>query len=301
MIVSYFRSPDTQRYYHLHREFVRADRDRHYTTTLCNTCHEALVQDKKLPTFSLAAGMDFGNADRIFLPKLTLAEEYVLAFARLFILIIKLAGYQRSERQAGKLGHAIVFSQYGAKLEEEVRRARQQRDTGTYPRIDDLHESLSIVFVGSQVDWAAMVRDTSRNHFKAIKVEAEKIYMWLRALKTFNPRYRDIVIDDSPEMTAALERIPEELIQRKTFVENEKEINIDKLVRQQAETPATTINLAIDEETETESDTYPMSFLTRSAPENVENLSTPAAALRGKLNIFKHITNVLKHLFFCSE
>lgn len=282
MIVSYFYSPQNQRYYHLHREFVQAESDQQYTTTLCNTCHEALVKEKKLPIFSLAAGIDYGNADRIFLPKLTLAEEYVIAFARLFILIIKLSGYQQSERQAGKLGHAIVFSQYGAKLEEEIRRARQQRDTGTYPRIEDIHETLSIVFVGSKVEWAAMEKDKTHNHFRAIKVEAAKIYMWLKALKTFNSRYRDIVIDDSPQMTEALERIPEQLIQRKTLVENDKEINIDKLVQKQAETPATTINLDIDDDTEIDSDTYPMSFLTRAAPENIDNLSTTEKALQGK-------------------
>lgn len=281
MIVSYFHSPTNKRYYHLHREYVQEESEQ-YTTTLCTTCHEAIVKEKKLPIFSLAAGIDYGNADRIFLPKLTLAEEYVIAFARLFILIIKLSGYQQSERQAGKLGHAIVFSQYGAKLEEEIRRARQQRDTGTYPRIEDIHETLSIVFVGSKVEWAAMEKDKTHNHFRAIKVEAAKIYMWLKALKTFNSRYRDIVIDDSPEMTEALERIPEQLIQRKTLVENDKEINIDKLVRKQAETPATTINLDIDDDTEIDSDTYPMSFLTRAAPENIDNLSTTQKALQGK-------------------
>ena len=77
-----------------------------------------------MPIYSLIGGIDFGNADRIFLPKLTLAEEYVISFTRLFIVIIKLAGYQHEERQAGKLGHAIAYPQYGEKLEEEIRKSK---------------------------------------------------------------------------------------------------------------------------------------------------------------------------------
>jgi hypothetical protein len=70
------------------------------TTVLCNECFQAVIRQSKLPTYSLASGIDFGNTDRIFLPRLTLAEEHVIAFARLFIVVIKLSGYQHAERQS---------------------------------------------------------------------------------------------------------------------------------------------------------------------------------------------------------
>lgn len=51
--------------------------------------------------------------------KLTLAEEHVIALARLFIVIIKLTGYQHAKPQCGKLGHAIIFAQYSHRLKEK--------------------------------------------------------------------------------------------------------------------------------------------------------------------------------------
>ena len=114
-MASYYQSTTNGQFYHLHREFVTTEPTtssdspvlEHATLSLC--CYEAAIHGKKIPVLSLAAGIDFGNSDRINLPKLTLAEEYVIATARLFVLIIKLAGYQHAERQSGKLGHAIVF------------------------------------------------------------------------------------------------------------------------------------------------------------------------------------------------
>jgi hypothetical protein len=37
-------------------------------TILCNACYEGVMQEKKLPINSLAADLDYGNTDRIFLP-----------------------------------------------------------------------------------------------------------------------------------------------------------------------------------------------------------------------------------------
>jgi hypothetical protein len=48
--------------------------------------------------------------------KLTLAEEHVIALARLFIVIIKLTGYQHAKPQCGKLGHAIISAKYSHRL-----------------------------------------------------------------------------------------------------------------------------------------------------------------------------------------
>lgn len=117
-MASYYQSTSTSLYYHLHREFVRINaatenQQEEECATLCLPCYDTVIHGKKIPILSLAAGIDFGNTDRIFLLKLTLAEEHVIATARLFILIIKLAGYQHAESQSGKLGHAIVFPQYG--------------------------------------------------------------------------------------------------------------------------------------------------------------------------------------------
>ncbi|EFX64428.1 LOW QUALITY PROTEIN: hypothetical protein DAPPUDRAFT_266418 [Daphnia pulex] len=114
------------------------------------------------------------------------AEEYVIATARLFILIIKLSDYQHGERQSGKLGHAIVFPLYHPQLETEIRKARVQRHTGTFPCLDNIYDTISIAFVGSDLQWAAMAVNKSHRAFKPIRVRSAVIYMWLAALKACN-------------------------------------------------------------------------------------------------------------------
>ena len=180
-------------------------------TILCDVCYEGVVQRKKLPTHSLAAGMDFGNTDRIGLPPLTIPEEYVISQSRLLVSIIKLSGYQHAERLSGKLGHVIVFPQDRKQLEEEVKRSQIQHDRGTYPRLDKLHENISVTFVGSQLQWSAFVPNR-RAFQRHVEVRVDVVYRWLRMLKGVNPKYKDIVIDDSPEMLSSLQHIPIDLM-----------------------------------------------------------------------------------------
>ena len=201
---SFYKSKVDSRYYHLHKEFVTSETEASYHennnvehATLCHSCFESVHKGTKMPIYSLIGGIDFGNADRIFLPKLTLAEEYVISFTRLFIVIIKLAGYQHEERQAGKLGHAIAYPQYGEKLEEEIRKSREERNKKTYPQLEDLYECLSVAFVGSQLQWAALVADKQHRIFHPIDVRCDVIYMWMDALIALHSRYRNVVIDKS--------------------------------------------------------------------------------------------------------
>nr|CAH0098455.1 unnamed protein product [Daphnia galeata] len=175
-VVSYYLSPVSRKYYYLHREFVTrkrqmsSDGEDIETTVLCNECFQAVIRQSKLPTYSLASGIDFGNTDRIFLPRLTLAEEHVIAFARLFIVVIN--SHDRTHRK--------------------------------YPYITDFYDTLNIFFVGSHLQWTALVADKLHKVWHPIQVRSEVIYMWMGALKQFNSRYRDVDIDDTQEMKSNL-------------------------------------------------------------------------------------------------
>lgn len=304
-MVSYYQSTSNNHYYYLHREFVTsqaaASSDGQDTehATLCLPCYEAAIHGRKIPILSLAAGVDFGNADRIFLPTLTLAEEYVIATARLFVLIIKLSGYQHGERQSGKLGHAIVFPQYGPQLETEIRKARIQRHTGIFPCLDNIYDTISIAFVGSDLQWAAMAVNKSHRAFKPIRVRSAVIYMWLAALKACNSRYRDITIDDSEEMTATLESIPNQLIQKATVVGDKCEIEIDRLVHEQIPQPVNDDDQ--DKLIEENPTGYPMSFLTRSGDPKTNNTSATAIAFQSNFHVicffFTHEHCITKSFF----
>lgn len=268
-------------------------------TVLCDLCYEAAVHHKKLPIHSLAAGMDFGNTDRIKLPELTIPEEYVISQSTLFVSIIKLTGYQHEERQAGKLGHVIVFPQDNKQLEEEIRKSRIPHDRRSYPRLDNLHENIAVAFVGSQLQWAALVPNRHAIQRQHVDVRVDVVYSWLRMLKAVNSKYRDIVIDDSPEMIRSLQRIPDELMERTTIIDNETEIEIDRLIENKCATEQTAEDSTVDKvpiDDVAGSSRLPTTYLTRSSRPNISSVSTANALLRGRSNLqiilFKKARNV---------
>lgn len=69
------------------------------------------VIQKKIPSNSIASGIDFGVVERIQLPKLSLVEEYLIARGIVMVSIVKLSGIYSSGRQRGKRGHVITFPQ----------------------------------------------------------------------------------------------------------------------------------------------------------------------------------------------
>jgi hypothetical protein len=103
-MASYYKSTSTSLFYHLHIEFVRtntatANQQEEDCATLCLSCYETTIYPLPKNSRSIsAAGIDFGNTECIFLPKLKLAEEHVIATTRLLMLIIKVAEYQNAER-----------------------------------------------------------------------------------------------------------------------------------------------------------------------------------------------------------
>ena len=69
-------------HYHLHHELISKDSHGDETATLCKSCLDD-ISKKKIPKFSVAAGVDFGVPSRIALPSLSLAEQDVIAQGRL--------------------------------------------------------------------------------------------------------------------------------------------------------------------------------------------------------------------------
>lgn len=136
-----------------------------------------------------------------------------------------------------------------------------------------------------------MVANKSHRAFKPLRVRSAVIYMWLAALKACNSRYRDIIIDESEEMHATLESITEQLIQRTTVVGDESEIQIDRLVHQQAQTPDTINDVNSDDQLNDDPTTYSMSFLTRSDCPEVQDTSDSAVTLKSII-YFKAITTL---------
>ena len=227
--MSFYLSEDGT-YYNLHPEFVFTNPGNgDVTATICKSCYGD-VSKGKIPKFSLAAGLDFGNADRIKLPTLTLAEQYVIAQGRLYVSVIKLSGRQATERQSAMKGHVITFPQSTTHIAEEIARSRIQHDNGIYPRIDDISKYIAVAFVGSRQQWDALI-PTRLPNVSELQVDADKVFLWLRALKALNPRYRDIVIDNSNAMRETLNNITSNILQEVTIIDECMEENIEKVVQ----------------------------------------------------------------------
>ena len=74
------------------------------------------ISKSKIPLNSIASGVDFGSTERIKLPKMSLAEEYVIARGCVLVFMVKVSGvkvsgYYSSGKPRGKRGHIITFPQ----------------------------------------------------------------------------------------------------------------------------------------------------------------------------------------------
>jgi hypothetical protein len=233
-VISFYKSTSGN-FFHLHPEFVTSEIDEEGNATefitLCHECYISAVKMKKIPKNSIAAGVDYGNSNRVReLQSLTIAEQYVISRGRLLVSIIKLSGQYAEERQSGKIGHVVVFPQEGKGLEEELRRCLRPNGTEIFPRHEELEKSLSVSFVGTRQQWDALVPNPSSRCFRDIMVRPDVVYKWLYVLKIFSPYYKDILIHDTPEIRKKLEDIPEVLLKHATIITGESEIFIDRII-----------------------------------------------------------------------
>ena len=173
------------------------------------TCKET-VDSNKIPTYSIANGVDYGDALALDLDQLTIPEQYLIALGRVYGTVLKLTGNQNEERQAAFTGHVITFPQPSDVLLAEIAKLNSNV-MDCYPKVDDLAKFLSIVFMGARQQWDAFV-PTPYSKIPEIQVSPTKIYHYLRVLKALHPAYKHIIIDDSEEMTRKLRAIPDELL-----------------------------------------------------------------------------------------
>jgi hypothetical protein len=242
----------------------------------------------EIPKHSIAAGLDFGLSERLDLPKLTLVEEYVISQARLLVSIVKLTGFHVAQKQSGKRGHVIVFPQDSKKLEDELQKCFHSANPGPiFPRTEKIHEYISIAFVGSRVQWEALVPDLRKGcktHFQNLQVRVPIVYQWLKVLKAVNPHYRDIQIDHSPQMIETLEGLTDALVDRATIVTDAKEILIDNIIRKEnihddSEQQRIEKSSCPDEESER---VLPSSFVTRATRPNADGSNATVSLFKGR-------------------
>ena len=265
----HFSIVDNQ-YYNLISRFISCDPESGiFSASLCAGCEDA-INAHKIPTYSIANGVDFGDALAFDLEQLTVPEQYLVALGRVYGTVLKLTGNQDEERQSAFTGHMITFPQPDEILMAEIERISKKTALSTYPRMDDLHQFLSVVFVGARQQWDAFV-PTRYSRIPEIQVNPQKVYRYLRMLKALHPAYRHIIIDDSEEMTQKMNNIPSQLLKNTEIIDSDMEKKMEQLLQ-----PKKVIKT--DENDDAFFPDLPTVFLTHSAPLPT-NLNAPATSV----------------------
>lgn len=229
-------------YFHLHPEMTTLMTEGSndvLSTILCGSCHISVAVNGKVPKYSIAGGVVFGDPRRIGLPQLTHAEQYVITKGRQLGLIVKLPGYSAEERQSGKKGHIFTFPHSGLTMLAEMKRTRIVEDSNTYPRVEGMEKMISVVFIGSKLVWDSLVPTVLRLN-PQLNVRPQVVFKWLIALKHLHTGYRDIQIDNFEQMRATLEEMGEKIIAAATIIEEEMEVRMDKMSTDEARGPHST-------------------------------------------------------------
>jgi hypothetical protein len=146
--------------------------------------------------------------------------------------IVKLSGSQPEERQAASRGHVFTVPQSDDTLTAEFVKMKLGTDGKVFPNISDISRYFGIVFVGGRPQWDALIA-SHYSQMPEIQVNASRLYRWLAALKVLNPNYRNIVIDDTDEMTRKINEIPNLLLQAVDIIDGQMESKIETLLEQQ--------------------------------------------------------------------
>jgi hypothetical protein len=98
----------------LHPEFVHKDKGQNEFTFLCHHCKTSAVDGEKIPSRSIASGVDFGDYHRIGLTAPNAYEVAMLARIRHYHNVVKIqpngGNGSRSDYSRSKIkGHSILF------------------------------------------------------------------------------------------------------------------------------------------------------------------------------------------------
>ncbi|KAK4007212.1 hypothetical protein OUZ56_012372 [Daphnia magna] len=159
-------------------------------------------------------------------------RKLLVARCRIYMNILKLVGPSAFERQAGKKGHVFAFAQHGA-LEgsyvEEV--AAGVTMSAFLPEVRDLHQYLSVSFLGSRLQWEALLTyyGSKVEELQELQVRADVVYPWMQMLKKLNPWYRNVSVADTPDIGMKIKRVTQELLAHATCLDDPIVQRIDQL------------------------------------------------------------------------
>lgn len=177
----------------------------------CKDCYKVLKKGE-LPKWSLThVNLDYGIQPN--LPTLTFAEQLAISLTILHGHVLKLNSGQFAHK-----GHFISFrhdSAFATSLQ-----------TCTLPRTD-LSKTIIIVNIGPNRTATDMRRHASVK--KRLEVRSENIYPWLLFLKSHNPLYRDIIINNDDTTIDNVNTITDNLVANAVQSNDETIVTAEKV------------------------------------------------------------------------
>jgi len=185
-------------------------------TLLCHACAEMVT--KSVRPLDNVFFKDFGNPH--VLPRLSLMEKQVVALSLRFQPCTKFHGSHAATGAICVKGHVIVFGHEGSTvLSQDV----------VLPRlIDDRH--FLVAFVGPKTMWRSITAAGStrgqfiEQHHQLVGIDAGRIFKFLEIKKQLDPAYRDVVVQDTPQIRSRLAAICDEFLDNALLVDDEATI-----------------------------------------------------------------------------
>ena len=180
----------------------------------CKTCAKALRKNE-VPEFSLGSGVDFGIHE---LDALNEVEKAVISRSIIVSKVIKLRPCSESDGQLALKGHVVSMP-------------HDLVDTIT-TKLPRTKLPIQVMFIGKERFWGA-----TKNLFKLqYHVRPTVIFKWLRYLKSRNPLYFDIEINESDETIVCLEKITPQLAEEAILSSNPETNYLETSVEEETET-----------------------------------------------------------------
>lgn len=202
-------------YYHLHPEFVDEiieDNKKRYTTMICLECKKS-IDDNEIPRRSIAAGVDFGDVNRIGLEPLTDRERQIISKVRHYLLVIKIESnidYERTKEkgQSAVKGCGVYFDDDSPHVVSNLLSR------------DNINGDVSLNLVGPDGEYDTLARKI----FGSANVygRAWVIYQWLKVLREVNIHYmHDDALPEFDEVKSIIESANEALVKDAECVNDE--------------------------------------------------------------------------------
>ena len=199
---SVYESKQLNKTFHLHPEFVHFDTNQVESTFLCHTCSKFCKESQtdkntsgqtKLPPFSIANGVDFGDGARLGLAKPSLMENILISKHRHYHNVVKIQSNTqkggRTDNTKSKLrAHSILFRHDApVKATLPIHLTACQDNSSPENYISYLKENLTIHLLGTKEEIDPIAKNARMA--TAITARSYVIYQWLSVLQQIHPLY----------------------------------------------------------------------------------------------------------------